>query len=107
MANVQEVGVAQFDAEVLQSPLPVLVDFWAPWCMPCRIVGPVVERIAERFAGKLKVVKVNVSENEELATRWGIHSIPSLFVFKNGEVVAQLIGAQPEAVIAQAVEGAL
>lgn len=107
MADVKNVGLQDFDAEVINSPIPVLVDFWAPWCGPCHMVAPIVEKIAERYAGKIKVVKVNLDEALELAQRFGIQSIPTLMVFKNGEIVARLIGVQPEQALASAVESAL
>lgn len=87
---------SNFDQEVLKSDLPVLVDFWAPWCGPCRIVGPVVEELAQEYNGKLKVVKVNTDENQEIAVKYGIRSIPTLGIFKNGEVVDGIIGAVPK-----------
>ncbi len=107
MAEIKNVGLEDFDAEVINSPIPVLVDFWAPWCGPCHMVAPIVEKIAERYAGKIKVVKVNLDEALELAQRFGIQSIPTLMVFKNGEIVARLIGVQPEQALASAVESAL
>ena len=107
MAEIKNVGIEDFDAEVINSSIPVLVDFWAPWCGPCHMVAPIVERIADRYEGKIKVVKVNLDEALELAQRFGIQSIPTLMVFKNGEIVARLIGVQPEQQLAAAVESAL
>src|ERR1017187_4996861 len=81
-----------FDQEVLKSDIPVLVDFWAPWCGPCRMVSPLVDELAEELIGKLKVVKVNTDENQEIAVKYGIRSIPTLGIFKNGEIVDGVIG---------------
>lgn len=90
---------ATFDAEVLQSDLPVLVDVWAPWCGPCRIVSPVVEEIAKDYAGKLKVGKLNVDDNLEIGRKYGIQSIPTLLLFKDGKPVKGIVGAVPREAI--------
>lgn len=94
--NVTE---ANFEEEVLQSELPVLVDFWAPWCGPCRMMGPIVEQIAAEQEGKAKVVKINIDESPAIAERYGIATIPTLMVFKAGEPAATAVGARPKAAI--------
>ncbi len=86
-----------FDQEVISSDIPVLVDFWASWCGPCKMIAPAVAQIAEEYAGKVKVGKVNVDEQERLAIRFGISSIPTLLVFRNGEIVNKSIGVRPKA----------
>ena len=85
-----------FDAEVLSASVPVLVDFWAPWCGPCRMVGPVMEQLAQEFDTKAKIAKVNVDDEGELALRYEVMSIPTVFVFKNGEIVEKAVGAYPK-----------
>ena len=104
MSNVGEVTDANFEAEVLKATLPVLVDFWAPWCGPCRAVAPVVEEIANEYTGKLKVLKLNTDENPKTAQSYRISGIPSLMVFKNGQPVEQVVGAVPKTTLSSAVE---
>jgi len=92
----QEVTDADFDAEVIKAETPVLVDFWAPWCGPCRMVAPVVEELSQEYAGKVKFVKLNTDDNVRTASQYGIRSIPTLLVFKGGEPVGQIIGFRPK-----------
>ena len=94
--NVAELTNANFEAEALKSELPVLIDFWAEWCGPCRMVAPTVAQLADEYAGKLKVFKVNVDNAREVAAKYGIRSIPTLMLFKAGQVKDTLIGAQPK-----------
>ena len=102
-----EVSDANFESEVVNSDLPVLVDFWAPWCGPCRAIAPMVEEISASYAGKIKVGKMNVDENQSTTMKFGIRSIPTLIMFKGGEAVDQIIGAVPKSEIEQVVEKSL
>ncbi|HXP89668.1 MAG TPA: thioredoxin [Fibrobacteria bacterium] len=105
--NLIEFTDANFDEEVLQSGTPVLVDFWAPWCGPCRQIGPSVEALSTEYAGKVKIGKLNTDEQIDTAAKFGIRSIPTLLVFKGGEVVNQLVGALPKAKIAEQLDKVL
>ncbi len=98
---------SSFSSQVLQSPLPVLVDFWAPWCGPCRIVSPIVEELGRQYAGKLRVAKVNTDENPQHASQLGIMGIPTLIFFKNGREVDRVVGAVPKATLTSRVERVL
>jgi len=97
MSNAQAVTDADFEQEVLKSAIPVLVDFWAEWCGPCRALAPTVDEIAEENAGKLKVVKLDTDKAPSVAAKYGIMSIPTLILFKNGDIVEQLVGMMPKA----------
>jgi thioredoxin 1 len=101
------VNDAAFEKSVLQSPVPVLVDFWAPWCMPCRMVAPSLEKLAQEYAGRLLVAKVNTEENPEWAVRYGVQGIPTMLFIKDGKVVHQQVGALPYPYLKQMVEQVL
>ncbi len=104
MSKTAEVTDADFESEVLKSDLPVLVDFWAPWCGPCRMVAPLVEELAGEYDGKMKFVKLNTDDNIQTASKYGIRSIPTLLVFKGGNVVDQIMGAKPKPALVSAIE---
>ena len=91
--NVKEITESTFKTDVLENSLLVLVDFWAPWCGPCRMIAPVVEELANDYAGKVSVVKINVDDNPSIATRYGVQSIPTVLFFKGGQPVERIIGA--------------
>jgi thioredoxin 1 len=107
MSKVQEFNGNNFETEVLKSETPVLVDFWAPWCGPCKMIGPVIEELAQDFDGKVKVGKVNVDDNQQLAGRFGIRGIPTVMVFKGGEAVNSFVGLQQKNDLASALETVL
>ena len=96
MSKPQEFTDANFQNEVLESDLPVLVDFWAAWCGPCRAVGPTIDELAEQYEGTVKVGKLNIDENPQSPSRFGISSIPAVLLFKDGKVVETLVGVQPK-----------
>lgn len=91
--NVHSTSDANFEADVLKANLPVLVDFWAEWCQPCKMISPIVDEIAKEYSGRIKVVKMNVDDNAEIPSKYGIQAIPSLLIFKDGNVVATKTGA--------------
>ena len=103
MADVLSVSDDSFEREVLQSDTPVLIDFWAPWCGPCRAIGPVVEDLAREYAGKLKVVKMNVDDNPRTPQQYGVRAIPNLLLIQGGQVKEQLIGAHTKAKLVSAI----
>ena len=94
--NLVHVTDGDFELQILKSEVPVLVDFWAAWCGPCRTVGPVVEELADEYAGKVKMAKINVDENNQTPKRYGVRGIPTLMLFKDGQVVDQIVGAVPK-----------
>lgn len=105
--NVLEINDEMFEAEVIKAEMPVFVDFWAPWCGPCKAIGPVVEELAKAYAGKVKFTKCNVDDNPSTPTKYGIQAIPTLMVFKDGKVVEQITGMVPKAKLEAALNKAL
>jgi thioredoxin 1 len=96
MSDVREITDATFETEVVQAELPTLIDFWAPWCGPCRMVAPIVQELSEEYAGKVNFVKMNTDENPQVPTKFGIRSIPSLLIFKGGELKGTVVGYRPK-----------
>lgn len=107
MGKVTDVTDASFGQEVLEADLPVLIDFWAPWCGPCKAIGPVVEELAGTYAGRLKVVKMNVDDNPQTPSQYGVRGIPNLILFKGGQVADQIVGAVPKAHLVKAIDRVL
>jgi len=107
MGAVQDISDVTFEAEVLKSDVPVLIDFWAPWCGPCKAIAPVVDELAKEYAGRLKVVKMNVDDNQATPSSYGVRSIPNLLLFKGGTVAEQIVGAVPKAQLQKAIDGVL
>jgi thioredoxin 1 len=107
MSSLSHVTDASFDQEVLKASGPVLVDFWAEWCGPCKMIGPVLEEIAGEYAGKLKIAKLNIDENPQTPPKYGIRGIPTLMLFKNGQVEATKVGAVSKSQLAAFIDGNL
>ena len=107
MTKPAEVGDTSWDAEVLNQDKPVLVDFWAPWCGPCRMVAPIVEELADEYAGQVEFRKLNTDDNPRTAAKYGIRSIPTLLVFKGGEQVGQIVGFRPKSDLKKRLDEAL
>ena len=107
MANIMEFNAANFDSEVIGSDVPVLVDFWAPWCGPCKMIGPIIEELSNDFGDKVKIGKVNVDDNQELAGKFGIRGNPTVMLFKGGEVANSFVGLRSKEDLAGALNDAL
>ena len=105
--KIVHVTDASFDQEVLKSPTPVLIDFWAPWCAPCRAIAPIIDDLAGEYSGRLKVVKMNVDDNPQTPGRYGVRGIPNLLIIKGGQVKEQIIGAVPKGTLVKAVDNAI
>lgn len=107
MGNAIHITDASFEQEVLQSNVPVLIDFWAAWCGPCRMIAPTVEELAVEYQGKAKIGKIDVDNNPQIAMKYGIRSIPALLIFKNGQVVNNIVGAVPKSKLVEALNSAM
>ena len=107
MATITQVGDDNFEAEVVRSSLPVLIDFWAPWCGPCKSIAPIIEELAREYEGRLKVAKLNVDENQGTPSRYGVRGIPNLIILKGGAVKEQLVGVVPKSRLVNAIEKVL
>ena len=107
MANVVELSDQDFQSQVLQSDQPVLVDFWAPWCGPCRMIAPVIEELAQENATSAKFAKINIDNSPKIAAQFDVSSIPTLIIFKNGQEVDRIVGAAPKAAIAKKLDAVL
>ena len=105
--NVREFSSIDFEAEVLKSDLPVLVDFWAEWCGPCRAIASVIKEVADDYQGKVKVGKLNVDNDNQIASQYGVRSIPALLIFKNGTIVNQIVGAVPKTRITEVLDSVI
>jgi len=101
MGDILEVSDDSFDSEIINSDIPAMVDFWAEWCGPCKMVGPVVEELAGEYEGKIKIAKMDVDHNRQTPAKYGIRNIPSLLLFKDGELINTIVGAQPKSSIEQ------
>ncbi|GIU72731.1 MAG: thioredoxin [Candidatus Nitrosocaldaceae archaeon] len=107
MGEVQATATSRWEEDVLKSKIPVLVDFWAEWCGPCRMVAPVIEELAKEYEGKIKFLKLNVDENQDIAMKYQIYSIPTLLLFKDGKIIGQHIGATSKDVLKRFIENSL